>query len=193
LVLAGGSGGQIAYSDNPADGSSWKILAAEETTFNKEGKNGFINSITFGDGKFVAAGSNYGHAAYSTDGITWTGITQTEEIFAGWINGIAYGNGQFVAVGDDGKSAYASSSSVDNWTAVVDTKLTGNILGIAYGNGHFVAVDNSGAAAWSSDGVTWTVIADTTFGSDAINGVTYGSGKFVIVGAKGGAAYALVD
>jgi hypothetical protein len=173
LFLTGGSSGRIAYSDDPTDGDSWKTIDNATTTFNAEGKNGFVNGIAFGDGKFVAAGSNYGHAAYSTDGTTWTAITQTEEIFADWINGVAYGDGQFVAVGDGGKAAYSSSSSVSDWTAVVDVKLAGNILGVAYGNGHFVAVDNAGKAAWSTDGITWTAVADTQFDSDAINGVTY--------------------
>jgi hypothetical protein len=193
VFLTGGSSGRIAYSSDPADDTSWETLENTVTTFNAEGKNGFVNAIAFDGGKFVAAGSNYGHAAYSTDGETWNTITQTEEIFAGWINGIACGGGKFVAVGDGGKAAYASASSVSDWTAVVDTKLTGNILGIAYGNGHFVAVDNAGAAAWSADGITWTVIADTKFDNNGINGVTYGNGKFIIVGANGKAAYAAVD
>jgi hypothetical protein len=193
VFLTGGSSGRIAYSSAPADGTSWTTLENTATTFNAEGKNGFVNAIVFGDGKFVAAGSDYGHAAYSTDGKTWNAITQTEEIVGGWINGIAYGGGRFVVVGDGGKAAYASASSVTDWTAVVDTKLYGNILGIAYGNGHFVAVDNAGAAAWSADGIIWTAIADTKFGDSAINGVTYGNSKFIIVGAEGKAAYAAVD
>jgi hypothetical protein len=191
--LVGGSGGQIAYTDDPSKTDSWKTLDAAATTFNAEGKNGFVNGIAFGDNKFVAAGSNYGHAAYSDDGIKWTGITQTEEIFGGWINGVAYGGGKFVAVGDGGKAAWASASTVTDWTAVVDIKLAGNILGAAYGNGYFVVVDNAGAASYSSDGIIWTAIADTKFGSDAINGVTFGNGKFVIVGANGKAAYAAAN
>jgi hypothetical protein len=191
LFLTGGGAGKLEYSSDLTDNASWKTLENTDTTFT--GGNGYINCIAFGDGKFVAAGSNYGHAAYSTDGVTWTGITQTEEIFGGWINGIAYGGGKFVAVGDGGKVAYAFASSVENWTAVVESNLEGGIFNITYGNGHFVAVGDAGAAAWSADGITWTAIADTKFGNDAINGVAYGNGKFVMVGANGKVASVAVD
>jgi hypothetical protein len=199
VYLIGGSGGRIAYS---SDLASWTTLAAEATTFNKEGGNGFVNAIAFDDSKFVASGSDYGHMAYSTDGINWTGIAQTEAIFNGWINSIAYGGGRFVAVGavngDSSGIAYASASDITNWTLVANSPFSGpdapsEIYAIAYGNGYFVAAPSrSSKAAYSSDGITWTAIADTTFNTSGINGIAYGNGKFVIVGGDGKAAYAEV-
>jgi WD40 repeat protein len=194
IYLTGGSGGRLAWSANPADPVSWTLLTADETTFSAG--NGYINAIAFGGGKFVAAGSDRGHAAYSVNGVSWIGITQTEEIFGGWINGIAYGNNRFVAVGDHGKAAF-TTISVNDWIAIVDTGLpTGDaqITPIAYGNGCFVRGNRSGEASWSADGIIWTLIADTTFTDkgSGINGITYGNEKFVLVGSNGVAAYAVV-
>jgi WD40 repeat protein len=195
LYLTGGGGGRLAWSADPATPGSWTLLTAEETTFNTG--NGYINAIAFGDGIFVAAGSDRGHAAYSANGVYWTGITQTEEVFGGWINGIAYGNGRFVAVGDNGKAAYTTTSPND-WIAIVDTALPSGdaqLTPIAYGNGYFVMGNRAGEASWSADGIIWTLIADTTFidKESGINGITYGNGKFVLAGANGVAAYATVE
>jgi hypothetical protein len=189
VFITGGGSGALEYSSDPTTGSSWAKLENTATTFS-EG-NGYINGMAFGDGKFVAVGGNRGHAAYSTNGSTWTGITQTEAIFGGWINGIAFGGGRFVAVGSGGKIAYSSPTSVENWTAVVDTTFEGEILNITYGNGYFVAVGDTGAAAKSADGIIWSAI-NTAFGEDAINGVAYGKGKFVMVGANGKVASVVV-
>jgi hypothetical protein len=69
------------------------------------------------------------------------------------------------------------------------------IYAIAYGGGKFVAVGGSsgglglGTAAYSTDGVNWTAVSDTTFGTRRINAIAYGGGKFVAVGYSGRAAY----
>jgi len=69
-------------------------------------KDGTIKDIAYGDGKFVAVGEGGGDLmAYSSDGITWTGIAGSA--FNGdVIKDIAYGNGKFVAVGNNGKMSY---------------------------------------------------------------------------------------
>jgi len=192
VYLVGGSGGRIAYTDTPADGASWKIIESAATQFT--GANGFINGLTFGNGKFIAAGGQPGDAAYSSDGITWVDIPQIGDIYGNvWINGAAYGGGKYVIVGEGNGIAVHSSNGTD-WTKVVGSEeLFGQaLLGVAYGNGYFVAVGNAGGAWYSSDGVKWTAIIDTTFGADGINGVTYGNGKFIMVGNTGKAAYATV-
>jgi hypothetical protein len=45
--------------------------------------------------------------AYSTDGSSWTSISDTK-FGTSIIYGIAYGNGRFVAVGYQGKMAYSN-------------------------------------------------------------------------------------
>ena len=52
-------------------------------------------SVTYGDGKFVAVASSSNKAAYSTDGINWTASTLPSS--ASW-QSVTYGDGKFVAV-----------------------------------------------------------------------------------------------
>jgi hypothetical protein len=40
-------------------------------------------------------------------------------------------------------------------------------MSISYGNGKFVAVGDYGKMAYSADGVNWTAVADSTFGSSS--------------------------
>jgi hypothetical protein len=43
--------------------------------------------------------------------------------------------------------------------------------------------------AYSTDGISWTAVTDSTFGTSTIYGITYAAGKFVAVGASGKMAY----
>ena len=150
-------------------------------------------SIAYGNGKFVAVGSN-GNAAYSTDGINWTPINMyfsdeiTENI---WMESVAFGNGKFVAVGranyDDTPDAAYSTDGI-NWT---QTYLQTDVIwySIAYGNGKFVAVGSSGNAAYSTDGINWTQTSMPISYSTTDISITFGNGKFVVVAYDGTAAY----
>jgi hypothetical protein len=133
------------------------------------------------------AGGNGGKAAYSTDGINWTAVSDPK-FGSISIRGIAYGGGKFVAGGNGGKAAYSTDGI--NWTAVSDPKFgNSNILAIAYDGGKFVAGGNGGKAAYSTDGINWTA-TDPKFGSiNSIRGIAYGGGKFVAGGTNGKAAY----
>jgi photosystem II stability/assembly factor-like uncharacterized protein len=46
-----------------------------------------------------------------------------------------------------------------------------------------------GRMAYSDDGITWTAIPNSTFGTSNIHGIAYGGGKFVAVGQQGKMAY----
>jgi hypothetical protein len=43
--------------------------------------------------------------------------------------------------------------------------------------------------AYSSNGITWTVVSDSTFGTTLITGIAYGGGKFVAGGGGGKMAF----
>ena len=150
-----------------------------------------INSVTYGNGKFVAVGGS-GKGAYSSNGINWTAISGTE-FGTSIINSVTYGNDKFVAVGDSGKGAYSSDGI--NWTAISNTKFGTSIINsVTYGNGKFVVVGGEisptlGLGSYSSNGINWTAISDMKFGTSIINSVTYGNGKFVAVGGRGKGAY----
>ncbi|MDR2192864.1 MAG: hypothetical protein LBP19_00095 [Treponema sp.] len=40
-----------------------------------------------------------------------------------------------------------------------------------------------------ADGITWTQVADSTFGGSTVRAIAYGGGKFVAVGVGGKIAY----
>ncbi|MDR2701700.1 MAG: hypothetical protein LBB72_04650 [Spirochaetaceae bacterium] len=43
--------------------------------------------------------------------------------------------------------------------------------------------------AYSTDGINWTAVNNSAFGTSMIFGITYGNGKFVAVGYSGKIAY----
>jgi hypothetical protein len=118
---------------------------------------GFISGMAWGGGKFVAVG-NSGKGAYSTDGVTWTAISN---IGTGYLYVLAYGgpSGQekFVAAGDGGKGAYSSDGGV-TWKnfATSTSGIENNMTNVTYAAGKFVAINNDMWCFYSSDGVNWT-------------------------------------
>jgi hypothetical protein len=141
--------------------------------------------------------------AYSTDGITWTAVTNStfgDVLDESVIRDIAYGNGKFVAIGPMGQNfKMATSTDGISWTAVTDNTLsnffTTNAPKIAYGSNKFVVVGQRGQMAYSSDGTSWTAVTDSTIwqyteggGSTymaSISDIVYGNNKFVAVGGVG--------
>jgi hypothetical protein len=194
--VAGGASGKMAYS---SDGVNWTAVADSKLTAP-------INAIAYGNNKFVAVG-DLGKIATSPDGVNWTAVTTTAfdyDYLSGYIpkigqadiNAIAFGNGIFVA--GSGNSGYggcitATSSDGASWTIVSNstfgppTELLVHdvyepIDAIAWGNNKFVAVGSSGKMATSPDGVTWTAVGDSKFGTSDITAIAYGGGKFVAGG-----------
>jgi hypothetical protein len=70
------------------DGTTWSLIPVSN----------YLNSVTYGNGQFVAVG-NDGMILNSTDGTTWTRINSENmnSLFS-----VTYGNKEFVAVGDKG-------------------------------------------------------------------------------------------
>ena len=133
-------------------------------------------SVTYGDGKFVAVANNLSNeTAYSTDGINWTASTLPS--IASWMS-VTYGDGKFVAVARGSDIAAYSTDGI-NWVASTMPS-SASWRSVTYGDGKFVAVAyNSDKAAYSTDGINWT---ETTLSSSADwNSVTYADGKFVAV------------
>ena len=135
-------------------------------------------SVTYGNGKFVAVAFYSNTAAYSEDGITWTASILPST--AGW-QSITYGNGKFVTVAfGSTKSAYSEDGIT--WTAST-LPSSSNWQSVTYGNGKFVAItSNSTTAAYSEDGITWT--STTMPSSSNWSSVTFGNGKFVAAGGS---------
>ena len=105
------------------DGFNWTTLNILQTV-------GRLNSVTYGNGLFIAVAGHF--ILTSSDGINWTIINPGDY----WdLRQIAYGNGNFVALGN---RYIISSTDGINW--MMRTRTYGNILGITYGNGTFLAV-----------------------------------------------------
>jgi hypothetical protein len=132
------------------------------------------NSVTYGDGKYVAVAFNSDKGAYSTNGITWTEMSMPA--VGSWI--VTYGNGKYVAVASGNTNGAYSTDGI-NWTEM-NMPASRSWNGLTYGNGKFVAVAaSSDKGAYSTDGVTWTEMSMPSSRDWA--SVTYGDGKFVAV------------
>ena len=173
-----------------------------------------VTAIAYGNGKFVAVGYsiNYSTETYtktytnkiatSTDGVTWTAVTQSVFGDDAYINGIVYGNGKFVAYnyskGNDNTKIATSTDGVTWTSADVNNIFNINEIQIVFGNGKFVAVGYSYSInystytstqkiATSTDGVIWTTAdVSSIFSSyyiNSINSISYCNGKFFAVGS----------
>jgi hypothetical protein len=97
----------LAPSNSPADGLDhwhWR---------NPLPQGNSINSVAFGNGRFVAVG-DFGTVLTSTDGLSWS---VQDPLGGPGLRKVTYGNGLFVSVGDAG--TILTSSDGSNWTAQV--------------------------------------------------------------------------
>lgn len=156
--------------------ASWKDTGSSWTNYSTLPSSAAWNSVTYGNGIFVAISRSGGNiAAASPDGITWTPGTLPS---SGLWNSVAYGNGVFVAVVQSSSNAATSTDGI-HWTAQTLPVSAGWTV-LTYGNGKFVAVaESKSASAASSDGINWT--AGTLPTSTAWSSVAYGNGVFVAV------------
>src|SRR5262249_43757731 len=134
---------QIGRAADPLDTWTWRSPLPAHIP---------LNSMTYGNGQFVAVGyNNDGSAPILTfaDGVAWV---QRHSGTITALYDIAYGNGQFVAVGGTwdvrvGLTESAVISSIDgkNWVRHSSGVTNGfGLTGIAYGSGQFVAVGDRG-------------------------------------------------
>jgi outer membrane protein OmpA-like peptidoglycan-associated protein len=158
------------------------------------------NSVTFGNGTFVAVGpsTNGDGVMYSNDGKSWkaaTGIVDNP-----W-KSVAFGNGTFVAVSPTGSgNRVMYSKDGVNWSLA--NKTEDAVWGwVKFGNGKFV-ISSSGAAnrrtnlptlMYSSDGISWqnstvTFTSNYSLPSQSISSLGFGGGLFVITGTPGRSA-----
>ena len=136
-------------------------------------------SMTYGNGLFVALGSN-AVGCVSSNGINWTQISLPQ---ANSWRSVVYGNGVFVAVSSDGTNRVMTSSNGINWT-LRNAAANNYWQSIAYGSGIFVA--GSGESAFnqsaerimtSSDGINWTM--RSSLNPKSWGSLAFGDGLFV--------------
>lgn len=174
-----------AYS---LDGINWIDTTLPTATAPTGATNNQWRAIAYGVvsnvGYWVAVARESAQAAYSTDGINWTGANLGE--VADWVD-IAYGNGTFVAIAEStSASALRSVSSNGGATWSLGTLPGAGARCIAYGATRFVAVEGSfsNQVSYSTNGVTWV---NTTMpaNDDSTNSnwvdIAYGNGRYVAI------------
>lgn len=135
----------------------------------------YWDSMTFGNGRFVATTSSINaYAVSSTDGQTWTGP------IGGGSYSIAYGNGLFIRATSSG--VYTSTTGISGWTK--QGSYQGSLA--TYGGGRYIVFNGGNQAITSTDGSSWnTYTVDSGTGwSDAV----YGKGCFIAVRSSGTSA-----
>lgn len=183
FVAVGWAPGGNARGISSADGQTWGNAGI---VFSSNA----LNSITYGNGLFVAVGMN-GAVQTSPDGSTWT--IRTSPAYH-W-RSVTYSPtlDRFVAVAQGGAGGRAMYSDDGiNWTdvALPGAAPNGHWYGVAWSadDSRFVAVGwtTTGVttpAMFSSDGTSWTTVTGTT--GDQWTDVAYSPalGRFVAVGA----------
>lgn len=173
--------------------------------------NGY-RRVAYGNGAFVAVGSNSSFLATSPDGLNWTQVNMS---LAAWMD-VAFGLGTFVTCAINSSTIYKSTDGV-NWTTsttpaafrtvgagpslfvgvagatvytspdtITWTARTGSAAAtwsyVAYGNGVFVVTGGATTILHSSDGITWTT---TVVAGGAWGSVAFGNGMFIAQAATG--------
>ena len=164
----------VAYSNN--GGVTWSVAG---TALPATG----YGEMVYGAGKFVAINSGTTSAAYSADGINWTGVTAPAAFAA--VTDIVWGNGKFVALGGTNGIMY----SLDGVTWVendLTLPLTATERKLAYGQGTFVITsDDTNEVQYSHDGLYWQAYTLSTTVTGGYNAIAFGNpaqeGKFAIL------------
>lgn len=146
-------------------------------------KNTEWNKIAYGNGVYVAVGSNVkdSNAAYSTDGINWIPVNTT--VYN--IRSLCYGNGKFIAwaMGIHGNASNSDGflgSSVDgkkwNFTKLgyyVDDRKSD----IIFAENKFVACGRNKLVEYSTNGINWNSVIVVDY-SMSYSKIVYGNGIY---------------
>jgi len=178
------------------NGTDWNVVSVEApgSTFPPVPDGLPFGGVTFGAGKFLAAGGLYGAGLIliSTDGVSWKEQGVLGVPAGGKPKGpLAYGNGQFAMVvnayeddddDDDGGFYDRLLLSVDGATWSTSSFLYPEWKAVTAADCTFVLAPtfSSGFAYYSYGGVYWTGIAAPS--PLTINALVYGDGKFLAVG-----------
>ncbi len=175
LVAVGARSEAVRSSDGMTWSSSPVISGSPDTWF---------NSLTYGNGTYVAAGGLGGAVFTSTDANVWTQRYWNLGL-DNW-RGAVYANGRFVLAGEasSGQAPFAAIfTSTDGATWSLIRPGTGPGLHcVAHGNDVWVVAGRE--LYTSSDAATWTPRTIPTTGT--VHAATFAAGRFVLAGELGG-------
>jgi hypothetical protein len=158
--------------------SAWSIDGQNWTMVPSAGVGlpvGSWNSVTFGNGRFVAV-STANRSAYSTDGKNWNSTVSVNPlpITSEW-NAVTYGTynsqNRFITIGYSGDTTRKTYSSTDgySWDVINDIPFSSayNYSSIVCGTNIVVAVgtsDESSSINLDTVGGTWNISSDLPYG-----------------------------
>ena len=130
----------------PNDIQSWESLGAATSN------NRALNSIAYGNGRFVAVG-NAGSLVFSDNGDSWQEVNEFDLPANSWSNMAANDSGRLVAITASGWIAWSDDGA--DWNQV---PLTGDpvLTDIAWTGTRFVA-SGTGVVGHSVNGTDWTL------------------------------------
>ena len=180
-IVVGGSNGFVSVSTDK--GETWVngTIPSFASAFRD------VESIAFGNGVFVAVGTN-GSVASSTDGVTWTSRTGT--LTGSMIGRVVFGAGCFIVTGT-GNTAMRSTDGI-NWSSVSLGLPTGGAFDspealIWTGTKFVAAALNTQNISTSDDGITWVVVTVPKRGTGSYyNGIAYDPTIGLIITESGG-------
>lgn len=193
----------IMYSDD--GGGTWTGVNVGGTGLAQGISMWYGQTIKYVNNMFIAgSNNNTNRIMYSTDGITWTGVTYNQSS----VKGVVYGNGVYNVLGTGfPSSTIYRSTNLSSFTVTATFAASGTgavpstewgssgAYDILFANGVFVAVGQAGFAfprvnkgvAYSTDGITYTVANIDPEDSSQLKGVryslAYGNGTWVSVGS----------
>jgi hypothetical protein len=167
---------------SPQAVTSWTSMLTGVGSNAMPAQNTF-NGVVYGS-RYVAVGSGTNTIAYSTDGISWTGVGTS--IFSTSGLGVTWNGARFVATGS-GTNVLAYSSDGISWTPGYVFNVD-DANGVVYGGSKYVAVGKGtgNTISYSSDGVSWSAVSgSTSLFSTSGSDVAYSSelSRFVAVGS----------
>ena len=140
------------------------VLKTSNVTVNLDNFTNNKQIYTFGKqipNNWVAVGNGDNTIAYSSDGITWTGLGNS--IFSDTGRGVAWNGTMWVAVGE-GTNTIAYSYDGITWTEVSGSTsiFSTNGCGVAWNGKFWIAVGQGiNSIAYSYDGITWTGVSES--------------------------------
>ena len=204
IALAAMIGFAMAACDSPT--SSDKTTPSNEVitytlSFNSNGATG---------GTPPASKKAQGGDSVKLPGNTGS-MTKEDAVFGGWntkadATGTPYGAGSDFTMPNKDTTLYAkwnddvnnsdggntpANNAGNNWSGIGIRPFTLDINDIAWGNDKFVAVGSYGEIASSPDGMNWTTVADSKFGTTIIRAITWGNNMFIAGGLNGIMTYSL--
>tara|TARA_B100000965_G_scaffold229795_1_gene192434 strand:+ start:7737 stop:11156 length:3420 start_codon:yes stop_codon:yes gene_type:complete len=176
ILVAGGEGTNYRLAYSLDYGEKWiEIQFIFETAC-----NGIFWSTE--NDRFIAVGSGTEKIAYSTNGINWATIIDSDLIFSIQGNDVHWNNIRWVAVGEGTNSIAYSGEGLEWFTVTNSTNIFTKGNGVASNKKRWIAVgEGTNTIAYSDDGITWIGLGSSIFTTAGYN-VIWNGIRWIAVG-----------